>query len=57
MDIKSQTQEDFYHEAALATNQDIHSLLPPGINKEIGHFNIFDVFETIRQVKRKNVMP
>ena len=49
--------EEFYKEAAAFTGRDIDTLLPPGINKEIGHFNIFDISETIKQVKRKNIMP
>nr|WP_223129353.1 AraC family transcriptional regulator [Sinomicrobium weinanense] len=35
----------------------MNTLLPPGIHKEIGHFNVFDISDTIRQVKQKNVMP
>ena len=57
MDIKNITLEEFYREAANFTGRDIDSLLPPGINKEIGHFNVFDIAETIREVKRKKVMP
>lgn len=55
--IENRTLEDFYEEAADFTGRDIQSLLPPGINKEIGHFNIFDVAETIRKVQSKQVMP
>ena len=57
MDIKNTTLEEFYQEAANFTGRDIDSLLPPGINKEIGHFNVFDIAETIKEVKRKKVMP
>jgi len=32
-------------------------LLPPGIVKEVGHFNVFDLYETFRHVKQKGVMP
>ncbi|EIJ40081.1 MULTISPECIES: helix-turn-helix domain-containing protein [Galbibacter] len=55
--LKSTSLEEFYKEAAAFTGRDIDTLLPPGINKEIGHFNIFDISETIKQVKRKNIMP
>lgn len=55
--IKSTSLEEFYKEAAAFTGKDIAALLPPGINKEIGHFNIFDIAETIAEVKRKSVMP
>src|SRR5690606_13590181 len=43
--------------AAGFTGKDIAELLPPGIHKEIGHFNIFDIATTIADLKRKNVMP
>ena len=47
----------FYKEVATATGLNIDTLLPPGINKEIGHFNVFDVAETLEKVKRTSVMP
>lgn len=55
--IKTTSLDEFYKEAAIFTGKDISMLLPPGINKEIGHFNIFDIAETIEEVKRKAVMP
>ena len=56
-EIKTTSLEEFYQHAAEFQGQDINSLLPPGINKEIGHFNIFNVADTIEEVKRKSVMP
>jgi len=55
--VGSTSLEEFYKEAVKFTGRDINSLLPPGINKEIGHFNVFDISETIKQVKRDNTMP
>lgn len=55
--IKSTSLEEFYKEAEKFTGVNIDQLLPPGINKEIGHFNIFDIAETIESEKRKAVMP
>ncbi len=55
--IKSTSLEEFYKEAEKFTGIHINKLLPPGINKEIGHFNIFDIAETIESVKRKAAMP
>ncbi|MCB0191500.1 MAG: AraC family transcriptional regulator [Anaerolineae bacterium] len=49
--------DEFYKEAAHFTGRDIASLLPPGINEEIGHFNVFDIAETYKEAKRKNQMP
>jgi len=57
MNIENTTLEEFYKDAAIFTGKDINTLLPPGINKEIGHFNVFDIFETIKEVKRKQEMP
>jgi AraC family transcriptional regulator, transcriptional activator of pobA len=56
-EIKSTTLEDFYREAAEFRGQEIQTLLPPDINTEIGHFNVFDIAETYEQVRRKSVMP
>jgi AraC family transcriptional activator of pobA len=55
--VKNTTLEEFYKEAAAFTGRDINSLLPPGINKEIGHFNVFDIAETMEKLKRNAVMP
>ena len=55
--IKSTSLDEFYEEAANFTGKEINTLLPPGIHKEIGHFNVFDISETIKEVKRKQVMP
>lgn len=51
------TLEEFYQQAVNFTGQALPDLLPPDIHKEIGHFNVFDVAETIKLVKRKHVMP
>ncbi len=55
--IKSTSLDEFYEQAAVFTGKEISKLLPPDINKEIGHFNIFDIAETLEEVKRKAVMP
>ncbi|KAA8485802.1 AraC-like DNA-binding protein [Arcticibacter tournemirensis] len=55
--IRNISLEEFYKEAAAFTGKDIITLLPPGINKEIGHFNVFDIYETLKEVKRKQAMP
>lgn len=56
-DIKNTTLDDFYQEAATASGKSINELLPPGINKEVGHFNVFDTKEVYEFVQRKSVMP
>ena len=55
--IQITSLDEFYKEAAKFTGKDINALLPPGINNEIGHFNVFDIADTIKEVKRKQVMP
>jgi AraC family transcriptional activator of pobA len=43
------TLEDFY--------KDTTQLIPPGINKEIGHFNVFKIDELMMLMRRKPEMP
>jgi len=57
MNIENTTLEEFYKEAAILTGKDIEALLPPGMNNGIGHFNVFDISKTLKEVKRKQVMP
>lgn len=55
--IENTSLDEFYQQAVVFMGKEIHMLLPPGIHKEIGHFNVFDISETLRQVKQKQVMP
>lgn len=55
--IKSASLEDFYREVATHSDREINSLLPPGINKEIGHFNVFDTAKALEEVRKKTMMP
>ena len=55
--IETTSLDGFYQEAAQFTGKAVDALLPPGINKEIGHFNVFDIAETYKEVKRKQTMP
>lgn len=57
MDNTPTSLEQFYREAADFAGKDINALLPAGLTKEIGHFNIFDIADTIEKVKRQSVMP
>jgi AraC-like DNA-binding protein len=47
--IKSTSVEEFYKQ--------ISSIIPAGISKEIGHFNVFDVREVHEKLREKKVMP
>lgn len=55
--IKIISLHDFYKNIAERRETDIDSLLPSDINKEIGHFNVFDLAETVENWKHKAVMP
>jgi AraC family transcriptional activator of pobA len=46
------TLNDFYEHAASVSGESLSSLLPEGINKEIGHFNVFDVAELFTRIKK-----
>jgi AraC family transcriptional activator of pobA len=47
--MKVKTVEDFYRETS--------SLIPEGISKEIGHFNVFNIADIIQRARDKQVMP
>ncbi|MEE1944213.1 helix-turn-helix transcriptional regulator [Pedobacter sp. KR3-3] len=49
--------EDFYQQIGRGTNNDLRTLLPEGINKEIGHFNVFDTNELFKKRQEKAFMP
>ncbi|ANH80982.1 transcriptional regulator [Niabella ginsenosidivorans] len=55
--IGTTSLEQFYEETAAQTGTEISTLLPPGISKEIGHFNIFNIAATIEAVKQRKQMP
>lgn len=48
--------DDFYKKITDDTGLELVSLLPKGINKEIGHFNVFNIAELFQQAKKKNTM-
>ncbi len=45
------TVDDFYKNTASSINQSVEALLPDGINKEIGHFNVFSLADLIPKFK------
>jgi AraC family transcriptional regulator, transcriptional activator of pobA len=48
--------EDFYKQMA-EVDTDWGSLLPGGLNKEIGHFNVFNVNDLLTRIREKPFMP
>ncbi len=55
--MKPTSLEEFYEETGHAIEGGINSLLPEGINKDIGHFNVFSVSDLITRVKKTGIMP
>ncbi|QMW02006.1 helix-turn-helix domain-containing protein [Spirosoma foliorum] len=49
--------DEFYKEIAPAEGGGLRSLLPDGINKEIGHFNVFSIADLMAASKGKPFMP
>jgi AraC family transcriptional activator of pobA len=49
--------EDFYREMTDKLGTDLESVFPKGLHKDIGHFNVFDIAQTIEKVKITSEMP
>ncbi|NML69931.1 helix-turn-helix domain-containing protein [Chryseobacterium sp. RP-3-3] len=49
--------EDFYKEMAAKLGKDLESIFPTGLHKDIGHFNVFDIRQTIERAKITSEMP
>jgi AraC family transcriptional activator of pobA len=55
--MKSKSIEEFYQDIARDSDTEPSSLLPNGIQKEIGHFNVFNIQELFEKMRHKPVMP
>lgn len=55
--MENSTLEHFYENTPYKDTGAGGALLPKGISKEIGHFNVFNTRETISQFKLKQTMP
>ena len=55
MDIIS--VDEFYQQINTGFESDPRSLLPTGINKEIGHFNVFDLADLMLRLRERPIMP
>jgi len=51
------TIEEFYRQMTAASSLEPSALLPNGINKEIGHFNVFNMELLMQRLKDKPQMP
>lgn len=45
--------EEFYREAETFLKADLTKILPDGINKNVGHFNVIDVAEVLQMLKER----
>jgi len=51
------TLDEFYAQLSSFSDKGASSILPEGISKEIGHFNVFNVADFMVQFREKPVMP
>lgn len=51
------TLQDFYEEMGFTDKNALQTILPAGINKDIGHFNVFSIGGLMKQVKETRTMP
>jgi AraC family transcriptional activator of pobA len=55
--MKPVTIPDLYQQLATAADTELSALLPPDIQQEIGHFNVFNVADLFRHHREKPPMP
>lgn len=48
---------DFYKTFSKLYDKEVDDLLPTGLQKDIGHFNVFDIADTIKEHKAVGAMP
>ena len=55
--MKAISLDQFYQDLTTAVDAELSALLPPDIQQEIGHFNIFSVEELFQRLREKHEMP
>ncbi|WP_375419306.1 helix-turn-helix domain-containing protein [uncultured Hymenobacter sp.] len=55
--MQSISLEEFYDQLATGAATELSALLPPGIQQEVGHFNIFNVADLFRGREKTAAMP
>ena len=55
--MKLKSIDEFYQEISGDSGTEPNTLLPKGIQKEIGHFNVFNIKELYERLKDKSFMP
>jgi len=49
--------QDFYRDMGFVNENELKSILPDGVNGEIGHFNVFNIASVTKRVKETKTMP
>jgi AraC-like DNA-binding protein len=49
--------EDFYREMTVKLGKNLEDIFPKGLHKDIGHFNVFDIAQTLERIKNTSEMP
>ncbi len=49
--------QDFYRDMGFVHENELKTILPDEINKEIGHFNVFSIGSVLKKVKETKTMP
>lgn len=55
--METASLQDFYREMGFTDDNQLSAILPKGIDKEIGHFNVFGTAAIRKKVKQTKVMP
>lgn len=55
--IAHSSLEDFYRAMTAKLGKSLEELFPKGLHKDIGHFNVFDIAQTLEKVKITSEMP
>ncbi|AWH83903.1 AraC family transcriptional regulator [Flavobacterium album] len=55
--METASLQDFYREMGFVKDNELSTILPDGIDKEIGHFNVFGTAAIRKKVKQTKVMP
>ncbi|MCX6217973.1 AraC family transcriptional regulator [Spirosoma sp.] len=55
--MNTTTIDQFYQQLISNAGTDVRELLPDGINREIGHFNVFSMVELTKRLQKNPAMP
>ncbi len=55
--IAHSSLEDFYREMTSKLGKSLEDIFPKGLHKDIGHFNVFDIAQTLERAKTTSEMP